>query len=181
MIFVEELSKIMPNAKPTRLHSFCSMFQHFQSLHQIINKVAIAQMLAQVAHESAELTYTREIASGSAYEGRKDLGNTNVGDGKKYKGRGYIQLTGRDNYIAFTKWLHKYNLYSGFDFEQTPEAVGDDLCLSFLTIIFFWEEKGLYNPEIYYNCAKTTKIINGGYNGLESRSRYFERAKKILS
>jgi putative chitinase len=180
MLFVEELSKIMPNAKPIRLHYFCQMFQHFKTLHEMVDNIEIAQMLAQVAHESAELTYTREIASGIAYEGRKDLGNVNFGDGRKFKGRGFIQLTGRANYVAFTKWLHKYNLYLGYDFEQTPEWVGDDVCLSFLTIIFFWEENGLHNPEIYANCAKTTKIINGGWNGLESRSRYFERAKKIL-
>ena len=57
-----------------------------------------AGFLAQLAHESGQLRYMEEIASGSAYEGRRDLGNTQPGDGVRFKGRGPIQLTGRSNY-----------------------------------------------------------------------------------
>jgi putative chitinase len=65
----------------------------------------VAAFLAQLGHESGSFRYAREIASGDAYEGRADLGNTQPGDGRRYKGRGLIQLTGRSNYERMTLWL----------------------------------------------------------------------------
>ena len=75
-----------------------------------------AAFLAQIAHESGELIYMEELASGAAYEGRKDLGNTQKGDGKRFKGRGPIQMTGRANYRAGGKVLGLY-------LEKHPEKV----------------------------------------------------------
>ena len=77
----------------------------------------ILNFLCQVGHESSGLFYTEELASGSAYEGRKDLGNTVKGDGVKYKGRGLIQITGRANYKALTIALKS-------DFIATPTLLG---------------------------------------------------------
>ena len=56
-----------------------------------------AHFVAQLAHESDRFRAMEEYATGAAYEGRKDLGNVKAGDGKRYKGRGVIQLTGRAN------------------------------------------------------------------------------------
>src|SRR4051794_32341036 len=61
-----------------------------------------AHLIAQEAHESGRFHIDREIASGAAYEGRKDFGNTQKGDGKKLKGSAGIQITGRANYRRFT-------------------------------------------------------------------------------
>ena len=68
--------------------------------YEINTELRMAHFLAQIGHESGGLVYVRELASGKAYEGRKDLGNTQLGDGIKYKGRGLIQITGRANYKA---------------------------------------------------------------------------------
>lgn len=73
--------------------------------------------LSQIGHESMGLFFTEELASGSSYEGRKDLGNNQSGDGKRFKGRGLIQITGRENYKKLSKEL-------GVDLEKNPELLG---------------------------------------------------------
>ncbi len=86
--------------------------------------------IAQIAHESGELTYVQEIASGKAYEGRKDLGNTQPGDGIRYKGRGLIQLTGRANY-------EKYGQLMGLDLINNPELL-EEPEFAALSAAYFW-------------------------------------------
>src|SRR5918992_4090119 len=82
--------------------------------HEITTPLRARMFLAQVMHESAALRYFEEIASGAAYEGRRDLGNPRPGDGRRFKGRGPIQLTGRANYTTFGKLL-------GLDLVGRPE------------------------------------------------------------
>ena len=72
--------------------------QHFIAQGGIDTPLRLCHFMAQLAHESAHFGVTREFASGAAYEGRRDLGNTEPGDGQRYRGRGLIQTTGRANY-----------------------------------------------------------------------------------
>ena len=99
-----------------------------------------AAFLAQVGHESGQLRYSEEIASGKAYEGRKDLGNTNPGDGVKYKGRGLIQVTGRANYKLFDEWLHKNNyLTINQSIIDNPELVSSNPEIAVLSAFWYWD------------------------------------------
>lgn len=82
----------------------------------VSDRAQIAYILATAKHESANFTALTEFASGSAYEGRRDLGNINPGDGVKFKGRGYVQITGRANYRKYSKIL-------GQDFEANPTGM----------------------------------------------------------
>ena len=105
-----------------------------------------AAFLAQVGHESGQLRYSEEIASGKAYEGRKDLGNTNPGDGVKYKGRGLIQVTGRAIYKIFNEWLHKNNyLTINQSIIDNPELVSSNPEIAVLSAFWYWDLHKLNN------------------------------------
>lgn len=128
-----------------------------------------AHFLAQTAHESGNFIYKEEIASGDAYEGRRDLGNTEPGDGKRYKGRGFIQLTGRANY-------KKYGPTAGADFVGNPTIVASKYYSD--TACMFWVSHRLgakCTDSSTQSIKIITKKINGGYNGLEDRVKKFTK------
>lgn len=136
-----------------------------------------AHYLAQIAHESAELRYSEEIASGKAYDTGKlaiKLGNTPEadGDGQKYKGRGLIQVTGRANYEAYKK-------YCGFDVVKQPELLAKPVG-AIRSSMWFWKSKGLNELADRDEFTAITKCINGGTNGIEDRRKYLARAKRAL-
>ena len=136
-----------------------------------------AHYLAQIAHESAELRYSEEIASGKAYDTGKlaiKLGNTPEadGDGQKYKGRGLIQVTGRNNY-------EMYKQYCGYDVVKQPELLAKPVG-AIRSSMWFWKAKGLNELADRDEFTAITKRINGGTNGIEDRRKYLARAKKVL-
>jgi len=124
--------------------------------------------IAQLAHESVDLRYFEEIASGAAYEGRRDLGNTQPGDGRRFKGRGPIQLTGRSNYASFGRWLG-----DGNKFINDPALVATPK-YGFLAALYYWETRNLNGYCDRGDFRGLTRRINGGYNGLADR--YFKLA-----
>ena len=134
-----------------------------------------AAFLAQIAHESGQLMYMEELASGAAYEGRKDLGNTQQGDGRRFKGHGPIQLTGRANYRAAGKAL-------GLDLVNKPETVKTPQ-VGFRTTVWFWTKhklNALADKNTLMSFKSFTRKINGGRNGQTDREKYWARAKKAL-
>lgn len=135
----------------------------------------ISAFLAHLAHESAEYRYMEEIADGSEYEGRADLGNTEPGDGMRFKGHGPIQITGRDAHKAVGHYL-------GID------AVADPRLLTLpqygtASAVWFWsvyKGPGLNAFADHEWFRLTTKWVNGGYNGLSERLAYYARNRTIL-
>lgn len=125
--------------------------------------------LAQVLHESAGLQFFEEIASGAAYEGRADLGNTHTGDGRRYKGRGPIQLTGRANY----RWAGKL---LGVDLEGHPELAARHE-LGWRIAGLYWKSHGLNELADRGDFITITRRINGKMNGLASRQLFLRRLK----
>lgn len=131
-----------------------------------------AHYLSQIMHESGGFRYSEEIASGRAYEGRKDLGNTQKDDGVKYKGRGLIQLTGRANYT-------KYKAYCGFDVVSQPELLARPIG-AVRSSMWFWSQRSLNYYADRDRLLDITKRINGGTNGFKQRETYLKRAKAAL-
>lgn len=124
-----------------------------------------SMFLAQVLHESCRLVYFEEIASGQAYEGRRDLGNSHPGDGRRFKGRGPIQLTGRANY----RWAGRL---LGLDLEAHPElAAGHSV--GWRIAALYWHSRGLNALADAGDFIGITRKINGGTNGLASRQHFY--------
>jgi putative chitinase len=132
-----------------------------------------ASFLSQVGHESGQLRYVRELASGAAYEGRKDLGNTEPGDGVRFKGRGLIQITGRTNYEKCGDAL-------GFDLIANPELL-EIPALACRSAAWWWKAHGLNELADAGDQRAVSKRVNGGYNGLADRLALFEVAKGVLA
>ncbi len=167
----DQLKKIMPQAG-AKADLFAIPLTDAMAEFDINTKARQAAFIAQIGHESGQLRYVRELASGSAYEGRKDLGNTMPGDGMKYKGRGLIQITGKANYVALMMAL-------GIDCLEHPEVVEEPVnaCRS---AGWFWKTNGLNELADQSNFLAITKRINGGTNGLEDRQALWAKAKEIL-
>lgn len=131
-----------------------------------------SMFLAQVAHESGSLRYTLELADGSAYEGRKDLGNIYEGDGKKFRGRGLLQVTGRTNTLKCLEALGRSS--TDLDYLETPMGASRSAA-------WFWYVNGLNmmaDKELFWSVSKA---INGGTNGLDSRIQHYFRIRQVLS
>ena len=167
----EELLKIMPYAK-LKVDVFLAPLNKAMDEFQINTPMRKAAFLGQIGHESAQLRYVRELASGAAYEGRKDLGNICVGDGRRCVGRGLIQITGRANYVACGKAL-------GCDLLTYPELLETptNACGS---AGWFWATHKLNELADVGDFLTITKKINGGTNGLADRASLYDKAKEVL-
>ncbi|OYO29136.1 glycoside hydrolase family 19 protein [Janthinobacterium sp. PC23-8] len=169
---LQQLITIMPNAR-AKAGIFLPALNAAMAEFGINTPVRQASFLAQLAHESGQLVYVRELASGAAYEGRKDLGNVQPGDGVRFRGRGLIQVTGRSNYAACGKALGLDLLAQPALLEQTVNA-----CRS---AGWFWQSRGLNALADAGDQVAVTRRINGGTNGLAERLAYFKTALKVLA
>ncbi|WP_414641263.1 LysM peptidoglycan-binding domain-containing protein [Archangium sp.] len=168
-----QLRKIMPNLSAAKAEQYLPHLNKAMAEAGINTPKRQAAFVAQLAHESGEFRYMEEIASGAAYEGRKDLGNTQPGDGKRFKGRGPIQLTGRANYTAAGKAL-------GLDLVNNPKSAATPE-VGFRTAAWFWNTRNLNSYADAGNFKEITRRINGGYNGLADRQKYYARALDVLT
>ncbi|MDO3146461.1 M15 family metallopeptidase [Mycobacteroides abscessus subsp. abscessus] len=145
---------------------------------QCTNVNRIAMWLAQVGHESGSFVYTEEIASGAAYEGRSDLGNTQPGDGVRFKGRSWIQITGRNNYTAFSRWCSGKGLVlSPTEFVDNPKRLAE-LRWAGIGAAWYWTvaRSDINTLSDRQDLETVTRRINGGTNGLADRRDRYNRA-----
>lgn len=132
----------------------------------------LAHFLAQALKETGGFKWFEEIASGAAYEGRVDLGNTVPGYGVRFKGRGIFQLTGYSNYVAYSRMI-------GIDLVTDPtRAAHPDIAT--LVACAYWSARKISVHAAADDIVAVTKIINGGTNGLADRRAYLIQVKKVF-
>ena len=144
-------------------------------------------MLPNLLHETGDFRWLEEIASGISYEGRRDLGNTQKGDGIKFKGRSAIMITGRYNYTELTKWykIKGFNV----DFVKNPELLSTPE-YAILPAVWFWEKNNLEKYADKGDFTNVCSIINTGriqnpksphkINGMEDRLKKYDLVKQML-
>ena len=167
------LRAIMPDATSTDIQTYIDPLNETIRKFAINTPVRAAAFIAQVAHESGQLYYKEEIASGAAYEGRTDLGNTEPGDGRRYKGRGLIQLTGRFNYRQAGQAL-------GLPLEENPDRVVQDPYTNAAVAGWYWDSRYINTAADAGDFERVTRLINGGLNGYDDRYYFWQRAQDAL-
>lgn len=176
MVTKDQLAKIFPSTNLLRLEQLLGPLNDAMDAYDISTPLQKAAFLAQVGHESGAFRYTREIwgptPAQERYEGRKDLGNTQPGDGKRYMGRGFIQVTGRANYKACGDAL-------GLDLIAEPELL-ERIDLAALSAGWFWGKRAINIPAARGDFERVTRLVNGGLNGYADRLAIYERAKEAL-
>ena len=169
----EILQLIMIEAKESDVTRYYTHLNNGMTTNNVTTPLRKAHFLAQVGHESGALRYSEEGASGAAYEGRADLGNTQPGDGRLFKGRGLIQITGRANYQA-------YGTARGKDYVASPTTLATDPAVAVDSAFWFWNNANLNPLADNDDVNGITRKINGGYNGLDDRKAKLARAKCLL-
>ncbi|MBI6794899.1 glycoside hydrolase family 19 protein [Pseudomonas syringae] len=178
-ITTQQLLQILPNAS-SRAGVFVPVLNVAMSRYAIVTRLRMAAFLAQVGHESGQLRYVRELGSDQYLDkydtGRlaERLGNTpeDDDDGQLYRGRGLIQVTGRDNYAACAEAL-------GLDLLKHPELLELPEHAA-MSAGWFWQRAGLNTLADKGDFLTITKRINGGTNGLRDREAIYERALRVL-
>jgi putative chitinase len=166
------LLQILPYVPRHRVDEYLPLLNAAMVYAEVTTPARIAMFLAQVGHESGSFRYMEELADGNAYEGRADLGNTQLGDGKRYKGRGAIQITGRWNYSRLSEAM-------GVDFVSFPDSVAMPKW-AFMSAAWFWKAHELNKLADRHDVVGATRKINGGINGLADRREIYDHACKVL-
>lgn len=171
-VTLAQLQAVMPMAR-SRAATFLAPLNAAMVEFGINTSARQASFLAQLAHESGQLLYVRELASGAAYESRRDLGNVQAGDGVKFRGRGLLQITGRSNYAACGAAL-------GLDLLARPDLLEQpgNACRS---AAWFWKANGLNALADAGDQVKVSRRVNGGTNGLAERLAFFKVAQRVLA
>lgn len=136
-----------------------------------------AMWFGQVGEESGGLKWMEELASGAEYNGRVDLGNTQSGDGPRFKGRGPIQVTGRHNYTVLSQWAFDKGLVpTSTYFVDNPNQLSSDQ-YGFVGVTWYWTtQRPMNDAADARDIVRATKYVNGGTNGLADRTQRWQHA-----
>lgn len=176
MISQEQLSRIINRKKyGPKEEDMVAALNVAMKEAEINTPLRVAHFMAQILHETGGFKYFAELGGNAyfmRYEGRSDLGNNKPGDGPRFKGRGFIQVTGRANYTAVGKAL-------GLDLVNNPD-LAMDLTVGARIAGWYWRTRSLNDFADRDDIKTITKKINGGYNGLNDRIEWYHKASEAL-
>lgn len=172
LLTAQQILSIASEASTSRVNTLTPYLNRTMVEFNVSTPLRQAHFLAQVAHESDRFNALEEYASGEDYEDRDDLGNIYSGDGVRFKGRGLIQVTGRTNYIECGKAL-------GVDLINSPTKLAEP-DLASRSAGWFWSINQLNGDADNDDVRTVTRVINGGYNGLDDRIQLLQAAKHVL-
>lgn len=183
LITKEQLHEIMPLAAKINIDLFIDPLNKAMTEFEINTPLRISAFLAQIAHESGSFRYTKELATGDAYEYRGDLGNLKSAaltiahahgstTGRFFKGHGLIQLTGYDNFLACSKALN-------IDCVNKPRLLSEPEGAT-RSAAWFWNAHHLNELADERKFDQCTHTINGDFNGMASRDVFYAKAKQVL-
>ena len=170
----ERLLRLAPQGRAGIVAGLAASFDRSAAAAGITTRLRLCHFLAQAAHESDRFRTLEEYggpAYFARYDGRRDLGNTQAGDGARYHGRGLFQLTGRANY-------RRYGALIGLDLEGSPERAKEP-AISLAIAFAYWRDRGCNAAADADDVVAVTKLINGGRNGLAQRRQLLALAKTI--
>lgn len=177
-----ELIAACTGARIDRATRFAPFLSAGMAFYGIDSPKRQAAFLAQIGHETQGLKHTSELwgptAAQERYEGRKDLGNTQPGDGSRFRGHGLIQTTGRANHAKVRDRLRE-RFDSVPDFEADPQALMDPQWAA-LSACDYWDMKGLNPLADADDFEGITVAVNGGLTGYEDRCERWEFARRAL-
>lgn len=170
-----QLAEIFPLASVVNVSKFWDPLNQVFEEYDINTIVRKAAFLAQIGEESGQLKYVKELWGPTPvqirYEGRLDLGNTEPGDGRKYMGRGLIQITGRNNYGLCADALDE-------DLLNYP-ALLETPILAARSAGWYWGWKNC--NAVADDIEKVTRLVNGGLTHLDRRIEIYDRALRVLT
>lgn len=180
MLTDTQLAKIMPHLPQAKRALFLPFLNQAMATYGVNTMLRTAAFVAQLAHESGEFRFMEELWGPTDAQRRYEppstlatrLGNTQAGDGKRFKGRGPIQITGRFNY-------KKYGDLLGVDLTSQPDLAATP-AIAFATAGLYWKTNGLNELADKDDFLTITRRINGGTNGLADRQKYYAAAKGVL-
>jgi len=182
-LFTVQQLQAATGCTPERAARWLPHIERACQLYDINTPKRLAAFLAQIGHESGRLRYVREIwgptPAQSRYEGRAYLGNRQPGDGKRYMGRGLIQITGRNNYRAVTVGMRLVRRDAP-DFERSPEQLEQPEWAA-LSAAWFWHSRNLSALADAGKFELITRRINGGLNGQDERVALYGAALDAMA
>lgn len=202
----EFLYRVFPNCNKKLVANLLPYLLEYLPYFGIDNNLKLCHFFAQAGHETDSFKTLTEYATGENYEGRSDLGNTEHGDGRRFKGRGIFQTTGRRNYTETGRKIAENPIFGHlrYDFADDEVLKNPELLASPMwavaSALIYWQERNLSalcvpDSEIVtikryrdgrfvnYDCSPLeaiTRKINGGINGLADRKKFYERLQKEL-